>query len=222
MPADRDEVRFSENLEKILALQQAQGRTEIEIRPESKQVQQVGDTDRLVSQLWLTVRALRELQLADAWKLKLLCGCGAHQLVIQAEEIRSDLAQVGAIDCCKFHLQHHLAIIRRRRLNQIHHGLRMHRSDGGGLLCDLGVADDAGEKNRVLAARDVDLFGRKCRAQLFMNFGQIRLNRDQVRRNIVAMPDHDGRVARRFAVQYDVVGRNDDSIGNPRIGNRDA
>src|SRR2546425_6970877 len=68
MPADRDEVRFSENLEKILALQQAQGRTEIEIRPEGKQVQQVGDTDGLVSQLWLTVRALRELQLADAWK----------------------------------------------------------------------------------------------------------------------------------------------------------
>ena len=163
MAADRDQVRLGKNLEQVLALQQAQGRPEIEIGSKCEQVQQVAYGNRLIAQL-RAVCSLRELQLAEAWKLELLCRRGADQFVINAEEVCSELSKVRTIHRGELDLQHHLPAVGGRGLNQVHHRFRMHRGDRCRLLCDFSFAHDACEKDGILAARDFNLLAGECSA----------------------------------------------------------
>ena len=141
MAADRDQVRLGKNLQQILVLQCRQGRAEIQIGPESKQVQQIADRDGLIAQL-RTVRALRELQLADTGKVELLRCCRAHKFRVQTEKVRSDASQGRAIYRCEFDLQHDLLSFRRRCLKQIHDRLGVHGCNRGGLFCSLRIRDN--------------------------------------------------------------------------------
>src|SRR2546422_150014 len=220
--ADRNEIGFGENLQKILVLKQTQRRSEIKIGPEGKQVQQVTYADSFVAQLLLAVGSLGELQLADSRKLELLRCCRADESVIDAEEVYPELAESRAVHRSELHLQHHLPVIRRRRLNQVHNRLRVAGGDRSGLLGDLRIAHNTREKKGIFAARDFDLLAGEGRPQLLLNFSQIRFDGDVIRRHVVAVPNHDCRVSRSLAVQHNVVGRDDNRICDRRVGYRDA
>src|SRR5207247_5667877 len=111
--ADRNEIGFRQNLQKILVLKQTQRRSEIKIGPEGKQVQQVTYADSLVAQLLLAVGPLGELQLADSWKLELLRCCRAEEFVIDDDEVSADLAESRAIHSTAAELQHPLPVLRK-------------------------------------------------------------------------------------------------------------
>src|SRR5262249_2356404 len=97
---NRDQVRLSKNLQEIPALHGTNRRTDIQIRTEEEQVQNIGEVNGSIGEVLIL-----ELKLAESRRGELLRADRADHLVAAAEVIEPKLSQGSPVNAGKLHLQ---------------------------------------------------------------------------------------------------------------------